>query len=139
MTTKPSGEQEAMREDNPQLTCSVLPFSSSVLAEPEIIRRAVCLEFSRQLFEYATLKDRDALQIIRRLQTTLNWAFRIERRIYMRRALNCQKAEVALFKTGLNQWDGPGPTATEDFVAATAHFEQGADLFEGLRRRSKAG
>jgi hypothetical protein len=120
----------------------VVPFCPSdkqVLAEPEIIRRAVCLEFSRYLFEYATLKDRDALQIIRQLQTTLNWAFRIERRIYMRRAPNCQKADVPLFKAGLNQWDGPGPTATEDFAAATAHLEQGVDLFEGLRRRSKAG
>ena len=120
----------------------VVPFCPSdkqVLAEPEIIRRAVCMEFSRLLFDYATLKDRDALQIIRRLHSTLNWAFRIERRIYMRRALNCQKAEVALFKTGLNQWDGPGPSATEDFRAAVAHLEQGADLFEGLRRRSKAG
>jgi hypothetical protein len=72
----------------------VVPFCPSdkqVLAEPEIIRRAVGLEFSRLLFDYATLKDRDALQIIRRLHSTLNWAFRIERRIYMRRALNCQK------------------------------------------------
>ena len=117
---------------------SLCPSDNQVLAEPEVIRRAVCMEFSRQLFEYATLKDRDALPIIHQLQTTLNWAFRIERRIYMRRALNCQKADIPLFKAGLNQWDG-GPSATEDFVAATAHVEQGADLFEGLRRRSKVG
>jgi hypothetical protein len=125
-----------MRDDD-----SVLPFCPSdkqVLAEPEIVRRAVCMEFSRHLFDYATLKDRDALQIIRQLQTTLNWAFRIERRIYMRRALTCSKQDVPAYKASLELWDGPGPTATEDFAAATAHLEQGADLFEGLRRRSKA-
>jgi len=115
------------------------PSDKQVLAEPEIIRRAVCLEFSRYLFEYATLKDRDPLQIIRQLQTTLNWAFRIERRIYIRRALGCSRQDVPAYKARLELWDGPGPTATEDFVAATAHLEQGADLFEGLRRRSKAG
>ena len=126
-----------MRDDD-----SVVPFCPSdkqVLAEPEIIRRAVCLEFSRYLFEYATLKDRDPLQIIRQLQTTLNWTFRIERRIYIRRALDCSKQDVPKYKASLELWDGPGPTATEDFAAATAHLEQGADLFEGLRRRSKAG
>jgi hypothetical protein len=120
----------------------VVPFCPSdkqVLAEPEIIRRAVCMEFSRCLFEYATLKDRDALQIICQLQTTLNWAFRIERRIYMRRALTCLKQDIPVYKGNLQLWDSPGPSATEDFVAATAHLEQGADLFEGLRRRSKAG
>ena len=120
----------------------VMPFCPSdkqVPAEPEIIRRSVCLEFSRYLFEYATLKDRDALQIIRQLQTTLNWTFRIERRIYIRRALGCSRQDVPAYKASLELWDGPGPTATEDFVAATAHLEQGADLFEGLRRRSKAG
>ena len=123
-------------------TDGVVPFCPSdkqVLAEPEIIRRAVCLEFSRYLFEYASLKDRDALQIIRQLQTTLNWAFRIERRIYMRRALTCSKQDIPAYKANLQLWDGPGPTATEDFLAATAHLDQGADLFEGLRRRSKAG
>jgi hypothetical protein len=128
-----------MREDNPQLTRSVLPFSPSVLAEPEIIRRAVCMEFSRLLFDYATLKGRDPLQTIRQLQTTLNWAFRIERRIYMRRSLTCSKQDIPVYQAKLQQWDGPGPTATEDFRAAEAHLEQGADLFEGLRRRSKAG
>ena len=123
-------------DDSVVLFC---PSDKQVLAEPEIIRRAVCLEFSRQLFEYATLKDRDALQIIRRLHSTLNWAFRIERRIYMRRALTCSKQDVPAYKASLELWDGPGPTATEDFRAAEAHLEQGADLFDGLRRRSKAG
>ena len=123
-------------------TDGVVPFCPSdkqVLAEPEIIRRAVCMEFSRLLFDYATLKDRDALQIIRQLQTTLNWTFRIERRIYIRRALGCSRQDVPAYNASLELWDGPGPTATEDFVAATAHLERGADLFEGLRRRSKAG
>ena len=122
-------------------TDGVVPFCPSdkqVLAEPEIIRRAVCMEFSRLLFDYATLKDRDALQIIRQLQTTLNWTFRIERRIYIRRALGCSRQDVPAYKASLELWDGPGPTATEDFAAATAHLERGADLFEGLRRRSKA-
>jgi hypothetical protein len=123
-------------------TDGVVPFCPSnkqVLAEPEIIRRAVCMEFSRLLFQYATLKDRDPLQIIRQLQTTLNWTFRIERRIYIRRALGCSRQDVPAYKASLELWDGPGPTATEDFAAATAHLEQGAGLFEGLRRRSKAG
>jgi hypothetical protein len=115
------------------------PSDSQVLAEPEIIRLAVCIEFSRQLFEYATLKDRDALQIIRQLQTTLDWAFRIERRIYIRRSLTCSKQDTPMYQANLHLWDGPGPTATEDFRAAEAHLDQGADLFEGLRRRSKVG
>ena len=69
-----------MHDDDPR---SVLPCSDKqVLADPDVIRRAVYLEFSRLLYEYATLKDRDALPTIGRLQETLHWAFRIERRIY---------------------------------------------------------
>ena len=122
---------------------SVVPFIPSdkqVLADPSIIRRAVCLEFSRLLFEYATLKNRDdALPIIDQLQTTLEWAFRIERRIYLRRSLACSKQETPMYQANLKLWDGPGPSATEDFKAAEAHLDQGADLFVGLHRRSKAG
>src|SRR5262249_12444785 len=96
----------------------VVPFCPSdkqVLAEPEIIRRAGCMEFSRLLFDYATLKDRDAFHIIRWLHSTLNWAFRIERRIYIRRSLTCSKQDIPVYQANLQLWDGPGPTATEDF------------------------
>jgi hypothetical protein len=120
--------------------CSVLPFSDKqVLADPDIIRRVVCLEFSRLLFEYATLKDRDALQTVRQLQTTLNWAFRIERRIYLRRTLIASAQHALAYEANLPLWDGPGPTADEDYRAAEAHLDQGEDLFAGLRRSKTVG
>jgi len=126
-----------MRDDD-----SIVPFCPSnkqVLAEPDI-RRAVYLEFSRLLFEYVTLKDRDdALQTIRQLQATLSWAFRIERRIVIRRALTCSAQDVPEHKAKLEIWGGgPNPSATEDYCAAERHLHQGEDLFAGLRRRGKA-
>jgi hypothetical protein len=125
-----------MRSDD-----SVVPFSPTdkqVLADPDIIRRAVCLEFSRLLFEYATLKHREALQTIHQLQTTLEWAFRIERRIYLRRGLTVSAQDYPGYQVKLKLWEGPGPSGVEDFRAVERHLDQGADLFEGLRRRSKA-
>ena len=122
---------------------SVVPFCPSdkqVLADPSIIRRAVCLEFSRLLFEYATLKNRDdALPIIDQLERTLQWAFRIERRIYLRRLMTDPAQDLPGYRAKLELWDGRGPTATEDYKAAEAHLDQGADLFVGLRRRKAVG
>jgi hypothetical protein len=91
------------------------------------------------LFDYATLKNRDALPTLDQLQTTLEWAFRIERRIYIRRALTASAQDALGYETKLKLWDGPGPTAIEDCKAAERHLDQGEDLFVGLRRRSKVG
>jgi hypothetical protein len=124
------------RDDDPEPGLPS-PSAKQVFAEPDIIRRAVCLEFSRHLFEYATLKDRDALRTICELQRTLEWMFRIERRIYMRRGLTASSVQEArYYKARLGLWDG-GSHAMEDFKAVKAHLDQGADLFVGLRRPSK--
>jgi len=102
------------------------------------MRRCVVTEFNRLLLEYLTLRPTnnplDPLQTIRQLQNLLRWMARIERRIYIRKALAASEQDFPNYQQGLGQWDGPGREATIDCKCVTLHIDQGSDLFAGLRR-----
>jgi len=66
------------------------------------------------------------------LQEVLHQLFRVERRIFIRRALLCREEDRPIYTEALKRWDGVD--ASEDFRAVEAALERGKDMFADLRR-----
>jgi hypothetical protein len=65
---------------------------------------------------------------------TLRWTQRIERRIFIRRAITCAKEKQLAYNEQLKHWDGPGRQPDEDWWAVVAHLDEDRDMFAGLRK-----
>jgi len=154
----------AMRDD-PEVKCGCLLVPLYPGEEDEPVRldvqRDVFDEIYGQLFRYllAAYQNREdrwqAVRIIIQaeklvaeylaegfdllipLQEVLHSLFRVERRIFIRRALHCREEDRPIYKEALKKWEGMD--AMEDFRVVEVALARGANMFEDLRRWSKAG
>ena len=71
------------------------------------------------------------------LQEVLHDLFRVERRLFIRRALLCREQDRPTYKEALKKWDCDADAA-DDFRVVERHLSEGRALFEDLRQRCKA-
>jgi len=152
-----------MAEDDPEINCSILPFNPLDYWDRSPvdlnIQREAFDEVYEQIFEYllAAYKNRkdhwQAVRIIiqaerlvaeymgfgftlfQPLQEVLHQLFRVERRIFIRRALLCREEYKPTYKEALKRWDVDAD-AMDDFRAVERALERGGAMFEDLRRRA---
>jgi hypothetical protein len=128
--------------------------------------RQVFLEITGQLIEYLSeaVKERDhkrglrimvqaervmgeytregfylLLPMQRDLRDAIYCAFRIARRLFIRKALLCPPEQIPQYQKDLEELGWCGPDATEDFRAVVRHLDEGTRLLGDLRYRCKVG
>jgi hypothetical protein len=150
-----------MHDNDPQVTCGCLliPLYPGEKDEPVRldVQRDVFDEIYGQLWDYLNAaynnrQDRwQAVRIIIQaekliaeyldwgfdllipLQQVLHQLFRVERRIFIRRALLCREEDRPIYKEALKKWDVDADAA-DDFRVVERHLNQGRALFDDLRR-----
>jgi hypothetical protein len=73
------------------------------------------------------------LDLLTPLQEVLHQLFRVERRVFIRRALLCREEDRPIYREALRRWDCDADAA-DDFRAVKAALARGKDLFADLRR-----
>jgi hypothetical protein len=155
-----------MRKGDPEINCSILPFSHLDYWDRSPVDPKIQRDAFNQIFEqlwdclnaaYRNREDRwQAVRIIIQaerlvaeymefgwdtfgpLRDVLHDLFRVERRVFIRRALLCREEYRPIYMEALKRWDCDADAA-DDFRAVERALNESANMFEDLRRRWAVG
>jgi hypothetical protein len=133
------------REPFFDVTRQIIELLSAALKERNDVWKPIriMIQAERLIGEYTSEGFSLLLPIEQDLRETLRKAWRIERRIFIKRALSCPPEQIPEYREYLKEewlsaspWGHPGD-AVEDFRAVEQHLKEGQALFDDLHKRRK--